>query len=97
MRPIPEILIASATLALGLSCSAQACEFKIGAAGPLSGAATQWGLAIKGAADFVAAEVNQNGGLKVGGETCTISVVSADSKYTAEGPLPLPITSPASA
>lgn len=85
MRPIPEILIASATLAFGLSCSAQACEFKIGAAGPLSGAATQWGLAIKGAADFVAAEVNRNGGLKVGGETCTISVVSADSKYTAEG------------
>ncbi|OZI75247.1 ABC transporter substrate-binding protein [Bordetella genomosp. 12] len=61
------------------------CEIKLGATGPLSGAATQWGLAIKGAADYVAAEVNAAGGLKVGNETCQLKVVPIDAKYTAEG------------
>jgi branched-chain amino acid transport system substrate-binding protein len=77
--------VGTTALALSLGAAAQACEFKIGAAGPLSGAATQWGLAIKGAADFVAAEVNEKGGIKVGEETCKVSVVAIDSKYTAEG------------
>ncbi|TDR93299.1 ABC transporter substrate-binding protein [Enterovirga rhinocerotis] len=77
--------IAVSLIALTVAGGAQACEFKIGAAGPLSGAATQWGMAIKGAAEFVAAEANQRGGLKVGGETCKLQVVSIDTKYTAEG------------
>lgn len=64
---------------------ATACEVKIGAVGPLSGAAAQWGQAIKGAADFVAAEANKAGGLQVGKEKCQVSVLAVDSKYTAEG------------
>lgn len=65
--------------------AAAACEIKLGATGPLSGAATQWGLAIKGAADYVAAEVNAKGGVKVGDETCQVRVIAIDAKYTAEG------------
>ncbi|MFC4624006.1 ABC transporter substrate-binding protein [Daeguia caeni] len=78
-------LLAGSVAYAATSLAAGACEIKIGATGPLSGAATQWGLAIKGAADFVAAEVNAKGGLKVGDETCTLSVVPIDAKYTAEG------------
>lgn len=65
--------------------AAAACEIKLGATGPLSGAATQWGLAIKGAADYVAAEVNAKGGVKVGDEACQVRVIAIDAKYTAEG------------
>lgn len=68
-----------------MGVGAQACEITLGATGPLSGAATQWGLAIRGATEYVAAEVNAAGGLKVGDETCTLSVIAIDAKYTAEG------------
>jgi branched-chain amino acid transport system substrate-binding protein len=62
-----------------------ACELKLGAMGPLSGPAAQWGLAMTGAATLAAAEANKDGGLKVGGEVCHVTVVTYDSKYTAEG------------
>src|SRR5579872_3825605 len=61
------------------------CEIKLGATGPLSGPAAQWGLAMEGAAVLAAAEVNKDGGLKVGSERCHVTVVSYDTKYTAEG------------
>ncbi|MGQ3672187.1 ABC transporter substrate-binding protein [Xanthobacter sp. TB0136] len=86
MRLNKVVLMAGCAMAIGLGAvSARACEIKIGATGPMSGAATQWGLAIKGAADFVAAEVREAGGLKVGDETCQLKVVTIDAKYTAEG------------
>ncbi len=85
MRLKSAILMTASAATLILGGAAQACEIKLGATGPLSGAATQWGLAIKGAADFVAAEVKANGGLKVGGEVCNFTVVAIDAKYTAEG------------
>ena len=69
-----------------LADSARAeCEVKLGAMGPLSGPAAQWGLAMEGAATLAAAEANQNGGLKVGKDTCRVTVLSFDTKYTAEG------------
>jgi branched-chain amino acid transport system substrate-binding protein len=68
------------------STSARAeCEVKLGAMGPLSGPAAQWGLAMEGAAILAAAEANQNGGVKVGNQTCRVSVLPFDTKYTAEG------------
>jgi len=84
----PRTLIAEVSaiaLTMGIASAAHACEFNIGAAGPLSGAATQWGQAIKGAADFVAAEANRAGGLQVGSQRCKVGVIAIDSKYTAEG------------
>lgn len=77
--------LAACMIAVVPGVAAANCEIKLGATGPLSGAATQWGLAIKGAADYVAAEVNAKGGVKVGGETCQLRVVAIDAKYTAEG------------
>lgn len=65
--------------------AAAACEFTLGMIGVMSGPAAQWGLAIKGAAELVAAEANQTGGLQVGAEKCKTSVVAIDGKYTAEG------------
>ncbi|WP_454620992.1 ABC transporter substrate-binding protein [Bradyrhizobium cenepequi] len=84
--PLRLIVGASAiALMMGVASGASACQITIGATGPLSGAATQWGLAIKGAADFVAAEANREGGVLVGGQRCKVSVVAIDAKYTAEG------------
>lgn len=62
-----------------------ACELTLGMIAVMSGPAAQWGLAFRGAAEFGAAEANQNGGLQVGAEKCKVSVVAIDSKYTAEG------------
>ena len=64
---------------------AQDCEFKIGSMGPMSGGAAQWGLAMDAAANLAAAEVNAEGGLKVGAKRCHVTVVAYDSKYTADG------------
>jgi branched-chain amino acid transport system substrate-binding protein len=74
-------------MAIGASGSAwaQSCDIKIGAMGPMSGGAAQWGLAMQGAAELAAAEVNSEGGLTIGGKKCKVSVVAYDSKYTADG------------
>lgn len=61
------------------------CELKIGAIGPLAGPAAEWGLTLVRAAEFAAAEANAAGGLQVGDSKCHVSIVSYDSKYTAEG------------
>lgn len=62
-----------------------ACELKLGIVGGLSGATAQWGAAIKAAVEFVAADANAAGGLKVGAETCRVSTSAFDTKATAEG------------
>lgn len=87
MTGLKTFLIAgtSAAALLTAAATAQACDVTIGATGPLSGPAAQWGQAIKGAADFVAAEANKAGGLEVGNQRCKVSVVAIDAKYTAEG------------
>ena len=64
---------------------AQDCEVKIGAVGPMSGGAAQWGLAAKAGADFAAAMVNQDGGLPMGNRKCRVKVYSFDALYTAAG------------
>ena len=53
--------------------------------GPMSGGAAQWGLAMNSAAELAAAEVNQEGGVKINGKLCKVVVVPYDSKYTADG------------
>jgi len=54
-------------------------ELKIGVVGVLSGPAAQWGLALKGAVEFVAAEANRDGLIKIGGAPYRVSVVAIDS------------------
>jgi branched-chain amino acid transport system substrate-binding protein len=91
MKQIALLLSVAGMVVLGfLACPADAlaaggCELKIGAMGPMSGPAAQWGLAMQGAAELAAAEVNSAGGLKVGAETCHVTVIGRDAYYTAEG------------
>ena len=57
--------------ALCLASVAQAaCELKVGAMGPMSGPAAQWGIAPYAATELAAAEANAQGGLQVGSEKC---------------------------
>ncbi|MFO1028536.1 MAG: ABC transporter substrate-binding protein [Acetobacteraceae bacterium] len=78
-------LFVAGALALPAAALAQSCEVKIGAMGPMSGGAAQWGLAMLSATELAAAEVNAQGGLKMGGKSCKVTVVPYDSKYTADG------------
>jgi branched-chain amino acid transport system substrate-binding protein len=78
-------LFVAALCALPVSAFAQNCEMKLGAMGPMSGGAAQWGLAMNSAAELAAAEANQEGGVKIGGKTCKVIVVPYDSRYTADG------------
>jgi branched-chain amino acid transport system substrate-binding protein len=73
-------------LSAALSSSAMAdCDLKLGFLGPLSGGAAAWGVAMRSGVEFAMTEVNKQGGLKVGDQTCQVSVASFDSKYSAEG------------
>jgi branched-chain amino acid transport system substrate-binding protein len=79
------LLAATALVAISSGpVRAEDCELKIGAMGPMSGGAAQWGLAMEGAAVLAAAEANAAGGLQVGSKKCKVTVVSYDSKYTAD-------------
>lgn len=61
------------------------CTLKLGTLGPLTGPAADFGLSLQGTTKFVAAEANNAGGLKVGGRTCKVEVVSYDTGYTSAG------------
>ncbi len=58
-------LLAALMCALPTASFAQTCEMKLGAMGPMSGGAAQWGLAMNSAAELAAAEVNAEGGVKI--------------------------------
>jgi branched-chain amino acid transport system substrate-binding protein len=77
--------VAAAAMLAGAVPARAACELKLGIVGGLSGATAQWGLALKAAVEFVAADTNQAGGLKVGSETCQVTTAAVDSKASAEG------------
>jgi branched-chain amino acid transport system substrate-binding protein len=90
----PQVLVALATalalaaqlaVSVGPVAAAGPCELKLGAIGPLAGPAAEWGLTLVRAAEFAAAEANAAGGLPVGDSKCKVSIVTYDSKYTAEG------------
>src|SRR5271165_1271101 len=88
MRTPTAALHAALLLAAGIAtlpASAEDCVVKLGAVGPMSGGAAAWGLSAKAGAEFAAAQVNEEGGLEVGGKKCKVGVVSFDSQYTAAG------------
>jgi len=66
-----------------LPISAQAETLKIGVLSALTGPGCEWGLAQDGGMKIAADEVNKSGGLKVGGETYTIEIISYDDQYKA--------------
>jgi branched-chain amino acid transport system substrate-binding protein len=85
MLGIVVALAAQAAVSAVPADAAGACELKLGGIGPLAGPAAEWGLTAVRGAELAAAEVNAAGGLQVGDTKCHVSVVTYDSKYTAEG------------
>jgi branched-chain amino acid transport system substrate-binding protein len=79
------VLAASSIALPNQAALAAGQELKLGVVGVLSGPAAQWGLALKGAAEFVAAEANRDGLIKIDGAPVQVSIIAIDSKYTAEG------------
>ncbi|MFT0545979.1 ABC transporter substrate-binding protein [Allopusillimonas ginsengisoli] len=71
-----------ACLAAPLSVSAQE-TLNIGALVTLSGAGASWGQGMKNAAEIAADEVNEKGGLEVGGKKYKVNVIAYDDKYQA--------------
>lgn len=63
--------------------AATAETLKLGVLATLSGAGTAWGVAMKGAAELAAEDVNNKGGLEVGGKKYKIEVVAYDDQYKA--------------
>jgi branched-chain amino acid transport system substrate-binding protein len=57
----------------------------IGAIGSLSGSGSAWGLATKNSLQIAIDEVNDRGGLKVGGKTYELKQVIYDDTYTGQG------------
>src|SRR5690606_190477 len=76
--------IAALLACLALPAAVQAQEtLKIGALVTLSGAGASWGQGMKNAAEIAADQINQAGGLEVGGKKYQVSVVAYDDKYQA--------------
>lgn len=83
MKRFTKTLIAC-TGALALLGSAHAQEvLKLGISAPMSGAAAVWGLGMEWLAKEAAKQVNESGGVKVGGKTYRFEVVAYDNKYNA--------------
>lgn len=89
MRRFWALVLPMTIMIIGQSFIAQsafaACEIKLGVVAPLSGAAAQYGIAMRDAVELVAAEYNEKGGLPVGSDKCKLSVIALDGKYTPEG------------
>lgn len=79
------LLAGVAACVISASPARAACELKFGIVGGLSGATAQWGLALKGAVEFVVAKTNKAGGLQVGNERCQITTSAVDDRASAEG------------
>jgi branched-chain amino acid transport system substrate-binding protein len=86
IHKLQQCMVALAlTFAICLPAAAQECEVRLGAAGPMSGPASAWGLAAKAGADFVAALNNESGGVMMGNRKCRIKVVAVDALGTPAG------------
>lgn len=76
--------LAALSAGLILSSAAQAQQsLTLGALVTLSGAGAAWGQGMKNAAEIAADQVNQAGGLEVGGKKYQVKVVAYDDKYQA--------------
>jgi len=77
-------IILAGLVALASASAAQAQEtLKLGALVTLSGAGAAWGQGMKNAAEVAADQVNEAGGLDVGGKKYRVQVVAYDDKYQA--------------
>jgi branched-chain amino acid transport system substrate-binding protein len=82
MRGILKVALLSTACAV-CSGPASAQTLKLGVLATLSGAGTAWGMAMQGAAELAAEDVNSKGGLEVGGKKYKVEVVAYDDHYKA--------------
>ena len=82
MRGFLKVALLSTACALS-SYSASAQTLKLGVLATLSGAGTAWGVAMQGAAELAAEDVNSKGGLEVAGKKYKVEVVAYDDHYKA--------------
>jgi branched-chain amino acid transport system substrate-binding protein len=82
MRGFLKVALLSSVFAVS-AYSASAQTLKIGVLATISGAGTAWGIAMQGAAELAAEDVNAKGGLEVGGKKYKIEVVTYDDHYKA--------------
>lgn len=78
-----SILAAASALSLIAGGAAAQETLKIGALVTMSGAGASWGNGMKRAAEMAAEDVNQNGGLDVGGTKYMVEVIAYDDAYKA--------------
>jgi branched-chain amino acid transport system substrate-binding protein len=79
-------LLALAAGAVRATAPARAADvLTIGAIGPLTGAGSAWGTAVAAGPQLAAAEINGQGGLKVGDKSYEVKVLAYDEQYTAAG------------
>ncbi|MBQ8101927.1 MAG: ABC transporter substrate-binding protein [Afipia sp.] len=76
-------LVAGVGLSVLAVFGAQAETLKIGVVAGLTGPGAPWGLAVDGGARIAADQINKAGGLKVGGKTYNVDVISYDDHYKA--------------
>ena len=82
MRGFLKVALLSSVFAVS-SYAARAETLKLGVLATLSGAGTAWGIAMQGAAELAAEDVNAKGGLEVGGKKYKIEVIAYDDHYKA--------------
>lgn len=82
MRGVLKVALLSSVFAVS-SYSASAQTLKLGVLATLSGAGTAWGMAMQGAAELAAEDVNSKGGLEVGGKKYKVEIVAYDDHYKA--------------
>jgi branched-chain amino acid transport system substrate-binding protein len=81
---VRSLKVAVLSLALAFaSHPASAQALKLGVLATLSGAGTAWGIAMQGAAELAAEDVNGKGGLDVGGKKYKVEIVAYDDHYKA--------------
>ncbi|WP_274424948.1 ABC transporter substrate-binding protein [Chelativorans sp. YIM 93263] len=77
------LAITSAVALMAGNAIAQEETLKIGALVTLSGAGASWGQGMLRAAELAAEDVNENGGLEVGGTNYKVEVIPYDDSYKA--------------
>jgi branched-chain amino acid transport system substrate-binding protein len=82
MRGFLKVALVSSVFAVS-SYSVSAETLKLGVVATLSGAGTAWGIAMQGAAELAAEDVNSKGGLEIGGKKYKVEVVAYDDHYKA--------------
>ncbi len=88
-RLLASLLLVLMAIVLVFSASCAGGEeaaktYKLGMICPLTGPAGSWGIPIKNGMEMAVEEVNQAGGIVVGGETYLIEVVLVDDKAAPE-------------